>query len=124
MRIKGLVSLVATLSLLLTAGIALADGPTFSWLNRHDGGTGGDESGTMLLACPDGNLIAGGESRQSNGAADLFVRRINKDTGITIWEFNYSGFDGTNVKDVSVTGLVWDNSGQLLVAGYIHGCIG
>ncbi len=124
MNFKGLVCLTATLSLLLFAGSVLADDPTFGWLNRHDGGSGGDESGTMLLACDDGNLIAGGESRQSNGAADLYVRRMDSNTGNTIWEFSYSGFDGSNDKDVSVTGLTWDNSGQLLVAGYIHGCIG
>jgi hypothetical protein len=120
MNYKGLAGLMAALSLFLVAGSVLADAPTAGWLDRHDGGLGGDETGTMLLACPDGDLITGGESRKSDGAATLYIRRLDRDTGATMWEYNFSYPD----KDVSVTGLTWANSGQLLVAGYVHGCIG
>ncbi len=121
---KGLACFLPALSLFLLAGSVFADAPTTGWMDRLDGGSSGDESGTMMLASPDGDLIAGGESRQSHGAADLYIRRMGRESGNTIWEFQYSGFDGSYYKDVSVTGLTWDNSGQLLVAGYIHGCIG
>jgi len=117
---KGLAGLLAALSLSLFAGSVLADVPTAGWLNRHDGSLGGDESGTMLLACPNGDLISGGESRLSDGSADLYIRRMDRDTGNTLWDYSFTYPE----KDLSVTGLTWANSGQLLVAGYVHGCIG
>lgn len=112
---------VAVLTAIVFAtGLALAE-TTEEWTEQYDGGGQYIDSGTLLSIAPDGNLIVAGESCEISGGADLYVRKLDNDNGNQIWDFR---FDGVDDKDVAVTEITWDSVGQLLVAGYIRGCIG
>ena len=65
--------------------------------------------------------VVAGESTEAIGGVDLLVRRLDRDNGSELWATRYDGYDD---KDVAVTAMTWDSVGQLLVAGYIRGCVG
>ncbi|MCP4290398.1 MAG: delta-60 repeat domain-containing protein [bacterium] len=120
MKIRGLLFALLAVTLVTSASVVLADA-TEMWSEQHDGGGNFLDSGTLLSLAPDGNIIVGGESSEVSGGADLYIRKLNKDTGNQIWDFRYDGVDD---KDVAISEITWDSVGQLLVAGYIRGCIG
>ena len=62
-----------------------------------------------------------GESTEATGGADLYVRKLDRADGTALWSYRYEGYDD---KDVAVTDMTWDSVGQLLVAGFIRGCVG
>ena len=95
--------------------------PDVVWTDQHDGGATFIDDGFCLLASPDGHLIVGGESADTIGGSDLFIRKLHRDTGQELWHVRYEGFDG---KDVAISEIEWDSQGQLLVAAFIRGCIG
>jgi hypothetical protein len=107
-------------ALVAVGGPAAAE-PAFQWVDQHDGGANFNDDGTCVIVDPDGHVVVAGESTEPTGGADLFVRKLHRDTGAEIWSFRYDGYDG---KDVAVTEMLWDSVGQLIVAGFIRGCVG
>ena len=112
--------LVAVLFFLIGAGPAAAE-PTVGWFDQHDGGGAGPDDGYCLLTDPAGNLVVGGESSDALSGIDLLVRKLDRTDGHEVWSYRYRGYDG---KDLAVSEMTWDSVGQLLVAGYIRGCVG
>lgn len=105
---------------LFAVGPALAD-PSLVWTDQHDGGDNYIDDGHCLLVDPAGNLVVGGESSDTARGIDLFVRKLDRTDGHELWGSRYSGYDD---KDVAITEMTWDSVGQLLVAGFIRGCVG
>lgn len=104
----------------LAAFPAHAD-PTMLWSEQLDGGGHYIDNGYLLSLAPDNNIVVGGASTQETGGQDLFLRKLDKTDGHTIWEYRYHGFDG---KDVLLQDMTWDSAGQLVVAGFIAACVG
>jgi hypothetical protein len=107
-------------AVLWSAGAALAD-PTLVWTDQHDGGDNFVDDGHCVLTDPQGNLVVAGESSDTLRGIDLYVRKLDRTDGHQLWDARYSGYDD---KDVAVTDMTWDSVGQLLVAGFIRGCVG
>ncbi len=120
MKNHGLRLALLVMTMITTSGLAAAE-TTEMWTEQHDGGGNFLDSGTLLSLAPDGNLVVGGESSEITGGADLYLRKLDKDTGSQLWDFRYDGIDD---KDVAISEITWDTVGQLLVAGFIRGCIG
>jgi hypothetical protein len=109
------------LALILVFALPVLAAPQIVWTDQHDGGATFIDDGFCLLNAPDGHLIVGGESADTVGGSDLFIRKLNRDTGDELWDVRYEGYDG---KDVAITEMEWDSAGQLLVSAFIRGCIG
>jgi hypothetical protein len=105
---------------LLCAGAAIGS-PTLEWSDGYDGGGHGLDVGNAAVCDPDGNLIVAGESADLFAGTDMLIRKLDRDDGHPIWTRRYAAFDGN---DMALTGMIWDGSGDLLVAGYIRGCVG
>ena len=114
---------VLTLGLLLVASglVRAADVPHLAWTDVHDGGAQFADDGYLCRLAPDGQPVVAGESTEVTGGVDLLVRKLDRDTGAQQWQYRYEGFDD---KDIAVTDMTWDSVGQLLVAGFIRGCVG
>ena len=106
---------------LAAAACAAAAPPTVAWTERHDGGGLFNDDGWCALADAAGNVIVAGESADGVGGIDLCVRKLDRLDGHRLWQARYEGYDG---KDVTVADITWATAGQLLVAGYIRGCVG
>lgn len=110
--------------ILLAAACGLvqaADDPHLAWTDVLDGGAQFTDDGFLCRLAPDGQPVVAGESTQPTGGVDLLVRKLDRDTGATRWQFRYEGYDD---KDIAVTDMTWDSVGQLLVSGFIRGCVG
>ena len=105
---------------LLSGGTVLAE-PSLIWSDQHDGGDDFVDDGWCLLTDPQGNLVVGGEASDTLRGIDLYVRKLDATDGHVLWGTRYSGYDE---KDVAIVDMTWDTVGQLLVAGYIRGCVG
>lgn len=106
----------------LTAAVSSpAAPPTVGWTDRHDGGAQFNDDGWRAVTDAVGNVIVAGESADGNGGIDLCVRKLDRLDGHRLWQVRYEGYDG---KDVTVADISWATAGQLLVAGYIRGCVG
>lgn len=112
--------LVLAVAGMATATVAAAT-PTLVWTDQHDGGGSYVDDGYCLLTDPEGNLVVGGESSDLLGGIDLYLRKLDKTDGHQLWENSYRGYDD---KDVAISEMTWDTVGQLLVAGFIRGCVG
>ena len=106
---------------LAAAAAAVAASPTVAWTDRHDGGGLFNDDGWCALADAAGNVIVAGESADGTGGIDLCLRKLDRHDGHGLWQARYAGYDG---KDVTVADITWATAGQLLVAGYIRGCVG
>ncbi len=120
MQIRGLILTLLAVTMVTGTSIVSAE-TTQMWSQQHDGGGNFLDSGTLLSLAPDGNIVVGGESSEVSGGADLYVRKLDKTTSSELWNFRYDGVDD---KDVAISEITWDTVGQLLVAGFIRGCIG
>jgi hypothetical protein len=100
---------------------AVAVEPTLEWDELYDGGGGYTDEATVALVDPDGNLIVGGECRDAVEGSDMLVRKLNRDTRQETWATWYSAADGN---DMALTDMAWDGHGDLIVGGYIRGCVG
>ena len=118
-RTPAMAALAALVGLALV-GAAAAE-PSLEWNDRHDGGASAHDDGTVALTDPEGNLIIGGESTDLVGGSDMFIRKLSRDDGSEIWDYRWSSFDGN---DMAVTDMCWDPFGDVLVGGYIRGCVG
>ena len=105
---------------LLSAAAAGAQ-PTLVWSDQHDGGALYHDDGYRVLVAADGHLIVGGESSDPGEGIDLFIRKLDRTDAHELWGTRYEGYDS---KDVALSEMTWDSVGQLLVAGFIRGCVG
>lgn len=105
----------------LAGGPAWAVAPVLDWSDRHDGGGQFNDDGWCVVTDAAGHVVVAGESADGVGGIDLCVRKLDRDDGHRIWQVRYEGYDA---KDVAVSDITWDTAGQLLVAGYIRGCVG
>ncbi|RPJ47460.1 MAG: hypothetical protein EHM19_02975 [Candidatus Latescibacterota bacterium] len=110
----------AVLAAFVSAPIAAAD-PVFEWDDVYDGGVQQPDAGVAALTDADGNLVVAGESNDGVGGADMLVRKIDRETGLTTWERRVSADDGN---DMLVGGIVRDGDGNFLVGGTRQGCYG
>jgi hypothetical protein len=111
----------AVVALSLGAGSARAASPILGWVDRHDGGNQFNDDGWCVATDPAGNVVVAGESADGVGGIDLCVRKLARAGGQQLWQARYEGYDA---KDVTVSDITWDLAGQLLVAGFIRGCVG
>lgn len=116
-------ALLMTPLLILLAGAARATAaePVPGWVDNHDGGGLFNDDGLVVVSSPQGHALVAGESADGIGGSDLAVRLLDRDDGHELWQTRYEGYDD---KDVTVTDVTWDSAGQLIVAGYIRGCVG
>lgn len=119
---KGSVSFAALLAATLfflsaPAGAA----PTLEWADIYDGGANYIDLGLAVLSDEQGNLVVGGESADGAAGSDLLIRKLSRSTAQTIWTRRYAAFDGN---DMALSGMVWDPFGDILIGGYIRGCVG
>lgn len=120
MSFRSLIPALVVGTLLFSVGLAAAD-TTQMWADQYDGGGNFIDSGTLVTLAPDGNLVVAGESSEATGGADLYLRKLDRSNAQQLWDFR---FDGIDDKDVAVSEMTWDSVGQLLVAGFIRGCVG
>lgn len=107
---------------LLALPLVAAAAPDFDWAETYDGGGLYTDEGLAALVHPDGDLILGGVSHDGVDGLDLLVCRLDQDTGGILWETRESSFDPLN--DMALSEMCWDGLGDLLVAGYVVGCVG
>ncbi len=107
--------------LILSAGIAMATEPTHAWTDTYDGGIGMPDQGTALLLDPQGDILVAGESTDADGSADLYIRKLSRDDGRLLWESRW-GDPGGN--DMAMIALAFAPRGDIVVGGYIRGCVG
>ena len=112
--------LVLASGLVASAAGAQTD-PTLAWADLHDGGAQYNDDGYRCRMAPDGHLVVAGESTEAVGGVDLLLRKLDRQDGHELWSYRYEGYDG---KDIAIADMTWDSVGQLLVAGYIRGCVG
>ena len=105
----------------LIAGTAAIADASLEWSELYDGGGSYLDVGTAALCDPDGNLVVAGESADGIDGTDMLIRKLDRDSAEALWSERYSAFDGN---DMALTGMIWDPSGDLLIAGYIRGCEG
>jgi hypothetical protein len=117
-RNRALTFILVALS--LAAGPVLAH-PALVWEDLYDGGASYLDVATAVIAAPNGDVIVGGESADGVGGTDQFVRRLERTSGFPLWEVRFPAFDGN---DMALTALAWDPGGDILVGGYIRGCVG
>jgi hypothetical protein len=113
-------SLRLALVLLLAPALAAA-APSFGWMQTYEGGGNYLDEATLALTDPEGNLVLGGVSHDGIDGLDVLVCKLSRETGTVLWETRQEAFD-TN--DMAVSGMCWDGQADLLVAGYVVGCVG
>lgn len=109
------------LTLLLIGAAAMAANPDLGWQDSHDGGPGLPDQGVALLVDPQGDILTAGESTDWDGAADLHVRKLSRADGRQLWEMAW-GDPGGN--DMAMIEIAFDPLGDVIVGGYIRGCVG
>ena len=108
-------------ALVVGGAAARAATPSLAWSERHDGGAQFNDDGWCVATDAAGHVVVAGESADGVDGIDLCVRKLDRLDGHQIWQARYQGYDA---KDVTVSEISWDTAGQLLVAGYIRGCVG
>jgi len=98
----------------------LAD-PVFEWTDTYDGGGAHLDEISVALVDPAGNLIVGGESFDAVDGSDMLYRKLDREDHHEIWSTRVESFD---TSDMAVSGMVWNNNGDILAAGFIRGCVG
>ncbi len=95
--------------------------PVFQWQDLHDGGALQNVAGTAALADAAGNAVIAGTSTDSEAGIDLLVRKLDRETGDTLWTRRVPAGDGN---DMALGNMVWDGAGDLLIGGTRLGCVG
>ena len=114
---RGLPAL-ATLALLPAAAIGT---PDLEWAVTYDGGAAYDDFPTAAITDAAGRLVLGGRSYDGDGGCDMIIRAYDAASGDTLWHRRVTSPDGT---DMTVTDLVMDGGGNVLVGGHVLGCPG
>jgi len=95
--------------------------PALEWAETRDGGGLYVDEGRLALVDPAGNLVLAGTSHDGVGGLDLLAVKLARETGATLWERRQPSFDGN---DMAVSAMSWDGLGDLLLVGYVVGCVG
>ena len=95
--------------------------PIYQWTNTYDGGAAYLDENNVALTDPAGHLVVGGESYDGIDGSDMLIRKLDRLTQVPLWSVRYPAFDGN---DMALTDMVWDGFGNIVVAGYIRGCLG
>ena len=95
--------------------------PTLAWSDLYDGGPAYIDLATAVIAAPNGDVIVGGESADGVGGIDQWIRYLERTSGAPLWQVRVPSFDAN---DMALTALAWDPDGNILVGGYIRGCVG
>jgi len=112
---------IGCLSVMLLAALPIWADPTEEWIDLYDGGDNYVDESTVALADPDSNLVVGGSSNDGILSADMYFYKLNRLTHAVMWSQRVPAFDDS---DMVVSGMVWDGYGDILVGGYIAGCVG
>jgi len=96
-------------------------GPTFLWSDEFDGGGLYDDTGEIVTFAPGGHVVIAGASHDGVAGSDMLVRMLHRDTGAELWSRRIPAFDES---DMAVSGVGWDEAGNLIVGGHILGCVG
>ncbi len=107
--------------LCLLPAFALAQ-PELRWVQTYEGGGNYIDDVIATTSDADGNLIIAGISADGVDGLDILVCKMLKETGIVDWTLRVPSEDPLN--DMTVSGIVWDGQGDLLVGGYVVGCEG
>ncbi len=108
------------LQALAVAATAVAQ-PDFRWVQTYEGGGLYIDEVAVTLSDPAGDLYLAGTSHDGIDGLDMLICKMSRETGALLWETRVPAFD-TN--DMATSGMVWDGLGDLLVAGYVVGCVG
>ncbi|MDM7915036.1 MAG: hypothetical protein ACE15D_04345 [Candidatus Eisenbacteria bacterium] len=116
-------ALAAALALVLALPLsrAAAAEPSEQWLDLYDAGGAYSDYATAAVAAPNGDLIVGGETRDGINGSAMSVRRLARQDGRLLWLAEYLASDGN---DMALTSIVLDPFGDVLVGGYVRGCVG
>ena len=95
--------------------------PSLEWAATHDGGGLYVDEARLALTDPAGNLVLAGTSHDGVDGLDMLALKLAKDTGAVLWERRQPSFDEN---DMAVSALSWDGLGDLLLVGYVVGCVG
>jgi hypothetical protein len=112
---------VLVVPLVLSAAAAMATTPDLGWSEAYDGGMGLADQGVALLVDPQGDILVAGESTDQDGSADLYIRKLARTDGHEIWDSRW-GDPGGN--DMAMIELAFDPRGDVIVGGYVRGCVG
>ena len=107
--------------ILLVLPVLASAAPSFHWAQTYEGGGLYVDEAKLALCDTAGNLVLGGTSHDGIDGLDLLVCKLDAATGALLWETRQTAFD-TN--DMAISGMCWDGLGDLLVAGYVVGCVG
>lgn len=93
-----------------------ANNGTLIWDETLDGTGSGDDSGSAVVASPDGDLVfvAGDTYSGATDGRDIIVAALDIDDGSLEWSYTYDGFDGTDDANALV---VAPNGDLVFVAG-------
>jgi hypothetical protein len=107
-------------SCVLVPSVILAE-PDLYWVVTYDGGAAADDISTVALTAPNGDLVVGGESNDGVDGSDMLICRFDREMGDITWQRRVPAPDGL---DMALTGMVWDGNSDILVGGYVRGCVG
>jgi hypothetical protein len=102
-------------------GGSAAAAPVLEWSDLYEGGASCPDLATAVLCDPEGNLLIGGESADGIDGSDMFIRKLSRDSGATLWSRRVTSLEAN---DMALTGLALDPFGGVLVGGYVRGCVG
>jgi hypothetical protein len=87
---------------------------SMNWVNVKNGTANStDQSFSLVL---DGtNVVVAGKINNTSTGDDYSVHKINGNTGVNIWSFNYDGFGGNDL----ASSVVRDITGNFLVTGVV-----
>lgn len=105
---------------LLPAGLALAD-PTPVWTDIHDGGAAAADQALLVRVAPDGNPVVAGLSHDGIDGSDVLVRKLDRADHHLLWERR---IDSGETNDVTVSEILFDAAGDLLLGGHVLACDG
>jgi hypothetical protein len=116
-------------ALLLSAALAVASAlvrpalaaPVLEWSDLYEGGASSPDLATAVTCDPEGNLIVGGESADGIYGSDMFIRKLSRTAGAALWSRRVPSGEEN---DMALTGLALDPFGNVLVGGYVRGCVG
>ncbi len=111
----------AALLLVFSVSVAPAAEPTLAWSDILAGDADLLDDGYCALTDPEGNLLVAGESANLGGGTDIYLRKLNRADKSVMWDARYEAFDGN---DMAVSDMCFDPFGDVLIGGYIRGCVG
>ena len=114
-------ALLLAIGVLAAPAVAPAAEPTLAWSDILAGDADLLDDGYCALTDPDGHLIVAGESANAGGGTDIYVRKLSRVDKTQMWDARYEAFDDN---DMAVTDMCFDPFGDVLIGGYIRGCLG